>query len=87
MKIKTLLFEIQRSKIQTKIEMSKKVLSPSVTLMEKGTHFERAGSVLYIQKCAKMMAKLTKLLFCKAEIPVLIEGQNVSSIIYSDTLT
>ena len=32
------------------IEISKNVVRPSVTLSEKGTHVERAGSVLYVHK-------------------------------------
>ena len=46
MKIRTLQFEIQRSTFQTMNEISKNIVSPSVTLFEKGTHVERAGSVL-----------------------------------------
>ena len=87
MKIRTLQCEIQRLKIQTMIEISKSIVSPSVTLFEKGTHVERAGSVLSVQKCAKMVAILTKFLFCTEEVPVLIEGQNFSSIRYMDPIT
>ena len=80
MKIRTFQCEIQRLKIQTMIEISKNIVSLSVTLFEKGTHVERAGSVLYVHKCAKMVATITKLLFCTEEVPVLVEGQNFSSI-------
>ena len=80
MKIRTLQCEIQQLKIQTTIELSKKIVSPSVTHFEKGTHVERAGSVLYFHKCAKMVATITKLPFCTEEVPVIVEGQNFSSI-------
>ena len=63
------------------------IVSPSVTLFERGPHVERAGSVSYVHKCAKMVATITKLLFCTEEIPVLVEGQNFSSIIYMDPST
>ena len=55
-------------------------MSPSVTLFEPGTHVERAGSVLYVLKCAKMAATITKPPFCTEEVLVLIQGQNFSSI-------
>ena len=45
MKIRTLQWKVQRLKIQTMIEISKHSVSSSVTLFEKGTHVERAGSV------------------------------------------
>ena len=80
MKIRTLQCEIQRLKIQTMIEISKNIVRPSVTLFEKGTLVERAGSVLYVHKCAKMVATITKLPFCTEEVSVLVEGQNFSSI-------
>ena len=87
MKIRILQCEIQRLKIQTKIEISKNIVSPSVTLFEKGTHVERAGSVLYVHKCVKMVATITKFPFCTEEVPVLLEGQNFSSIRYMDPIT
>ena len=87
MKIRTLQCEIQRLRIQTMVEISKKVVSPSVTLFEPGTHVERAGSVLYVHKCAKMVATMTKLTFCTEENPVLIQGENFSSIRYLEPLT
>ena len=86
MKIKTLQCEIQSLKIQT-VEISKNIVSPSVTLFEKGTHVERAGSVLYVHKYAKMVATITKLPFCTEEVPVLVEGQNFSSFRYMDPIT
>ena len=45
MRIQTFKCETQRLKIQTMIEISKKVLNPSVTLFQRGTHGESAGSV------------------------------------------
>ena len=87
MKIRMLQCEIQRLKIQTMIEISKNIVSPSVTLFEKGTHVERAGCVLYVHKCAKMVASISKLPFCTEEVPVLVEGQNFSSIRYMDPIT
>ena len=57
MKIRTLHWEIQQLKNQTMIEISKNIVSSSVTLFEKGTRVERAGSVLYVHKGAKMVAK------------------------------
>ena len=87
MKIRTLQCEIQRLKSQTVIEISKNIVSPSVTLFEKGTHVKRAGSVLYLDQCAKMLATITKLPFCKEEFPVLVEGQIFSSIRYMDPST
>ena len=86
MKIRTLQCEIQRLKIQTMIETSKNIVSPWVTHFEKGTHVERAGSVLYDHKCAKMLATIPKLPFC-TEVPVLVGGQNFSSIRYMDPIT
>ena len=67
-------------------EILENVVSSSVTLFKKGTHVERTGSVLYVPKCAKMVATITKLLFCTEEFPVLLEGQNFSSIRYMDPL-
>ena len=87
MKIRTLQCEIQRLKIQTMIEISKNTVSPSVTLFEKRTHVERAGSVLYVHKCAKMVARITELPICTEEVPVLVEGQNFSSIRYMEPIT
>ena len=87
MKIRTLQCEIQQLRTQTKIEISTKVVSPSEKLFEPGTHVERAGSVLYVHKCAKMVGAITKLTFCTEEVPVLIQGQNVSSIRYLEPLT
>ena len=68
------------------IEISKNIVSPSVALFEKGTHVERAGSVLYVHKCAKMVATITKLSFCTEEVPVLVESQNFSSIRFMDPI-
>ena len=68
------------------IEISKNIVSPSVTLFEKGNQVERAGSVLYVHKCAKMLATITKLPFCTEEVLVLVEGQNFSSIRYTDLI-
>ena len=45
MEIRTLQCEIQRLKNQTMIEISNNIVSQSVTLFEKGTHVERAGSL------------------------------------------
>ena len=87
MKIRMLQCEIQRLKIQTMIEISKNIVSPSVTLFEKGIHVERAGSVLYAHKCAKIVATITKLPFCTEEVPVLVEGQNFFSIRYIEPIT
>ena len=86
MKIRTLQCEIQRLKIQTMIEISKNIVTPSVALFEKGTHVERSGYV-FVHKCAKMVATITKLPFCTKGVPVLIEGQNFSSIRYIDPVT
>ena len=68
-------------------EISEHVVSPSVTLFEPGTHFERARSGLYVHKCAKMVETITKLSFCTEEVPVLIQGQNFSSIRYLEPIT
>ena len=69
------------------IEISKNIVSPSVTFFEKGTHVERAGSVLYVHKCANLVATVTKLLFCTEEVLVLVEDKNFSSIRYMDAIT
>ena len=87
MNIRTLQCEIQRLRIQTVIETSINFVSPSVTLFEPGTHVERAGSVLYVHKCTKMVATKTKLTFCTEGVPVLVEGQNFSFIRYLEPLT
>ena len=69
------------------IEISKKsIVCPSVTLFEKGTHVKRAGSVLYVHKCAKMVATKTKIPFCTEEVSVLVEGQNFSCIRYMEPI-
>ena len=86
MKIRTLQCEIQRLKIQTMVEISKNSVSPSVTLFEKETHFDGAGSVFNVHKCAKMVASITKIPFCTEEVPVIVEGQNFSSIRYMDPI-
>ena len=59
MKFRNLQCEIQRLKIKTMIELSNKIVVPSVTLFEKRTQVERAGSVLYVHKCAKIVATIT----------------------------
>ena len=87
MKIRTLQCEIQRLKIKTMIEISNKIVIPSVTLFEKRTHVERARPVLYVHKCAKIVATKTKLPFYTEEVPVLVEGRNISSIRYMDSIT
>ena len=87
MKTRTLQCEIQRLKIQRLIELSKKIVSPSAALFEKGTHVESAGSVLYVHKFAKMVATITKHPFCTEEVLVLVEGQKISSIRYMDPIT
>ena len=69
------------------VEISKNIVSPSVTLFEKGTHFEGAGAVFNVHKCAKMVASIAKIPFCTEEVPVLVEGQNFSSIRYMDPFT
>ena len=69
------------------IEISKNIVSPSVTIFEKETHVERAGSVLYVHKCAKKVATKLKLRLCTEEVPVLVEGQHFSSIRYMDPIT
>ena len=45
------------------IEISENIVGPSVTLFEKGNHVERAGSLLYVHICAKMVATINKLPF------------------------
>ena len=40
--------EIHRLRIQTMIEISKNIVSPSLTFFEEGTHVERARSVIYV---------------------------------------
>ena len=70
--IKELLDEKGRI-IRRMIDLSKNVFRPSVTLIEPGTHIKTAG--LYVCKCVKMVAKITKFPFC-AEVPALLEGQN-----------
>ena len=87
MEIRTLQCETQRLRTQTTIEISKSSVSPSVTLFQKGTYVERAGSVLYVHKCAKVVATITKLLFCTEEVLVLVEGQNFSFIRYMAPIT
>ena len=62
-------------------------MSPPVALFEKRNHVERAVSVLYVLNCAKMVATIFKLPLCREELPVLIEGQNVSSIGHFDPFT
>ena len=76
MKIGTLQCDIQRLRVQTRIETLENIVSPSVTLFKKGTHVERARSVLSVDKCAKMVATITKLPFFTEEVPVLVEVRN-----------
>ena len=40
--------EIHQLRIQTMIEISKNIVSPSVTFFEEGIHVKRARSVLYV---------------------------------------
>ena len=87
MKFRRLQCEIQRLKIQTMNEISKHTVSSSVTFFETGTHVERAGSVLYVHKCAKTVATKTNFPYCSEEFPALVEGQNFSSIRYMDPIT
>ena len=42
--------------------------------------------MLYVHKRAKMAATITNLPFCTEEVPVLVEGQNSSSIRYMDPI-
>ena len=86
MKIITLKSEIQQLKIQTMSEVSENIVRPSVTLFEKGTHVESAGSLLYVHKRANMVATITKLHFCTEEECVLADCQNFSFIRYMDTI-
>ena len=67
-------------------ETSINVVSPSVTLFEKSTHVERAGSVLYVHKSAKMVATVIRLPLCTEAVPVSIGGQT-SSIRHMNPLT
>ena len=70
------------------IEKSKNLVSPSVTLLKEGTHVERAGSVLYVLKCAKMVATITKLRFSTGGVSLLVDGQNQNlSIRYINPIT
>ena len=87
MKFRRLQCEIQRLKIQTMNEISKNTVSPSVTFFETGTHVKRAGSVLYVHKCAKTVATKGNLPYSTEEVPALVEGQNFSSIRYMDAIT
>ena len=87
MKVRMLQCEIQLLRIQTMIEISKNIVSPSVTLFEKRTHVERAESVLYVHKCAQMVATITKLPFCTEEVTVLVECQNFTFIRHMDPIT
>ena len=48
---------------------------------------ERAGSVLYVHKNAKIVTTTTKLIFCTEKVPVLLQGQNFSSIRHLEPLT
>ena len=79
--------EIQRLKIQAMIKLPKNIVTLSVTLSEKRTHVERAGTVLHVHKCVKIIATLTKHSFCTEKIPVLVEGQKFSSIRYMEPIT
>ena len=82
MKIRTLKSEIQQLKIQTMNEVSENIVRQSVTLFEKETHVESAGSLLYVHKRAKIVATITKLHFCTEEDSVLADCQNFSFIRY-----
>ena len=75
------------TEIQTVIEISKNIVSSSAKFFEKRTQVKRRGSVLYVHNYGKMVATITKLLFCSEEVPMLIEGQNFSSIGYMDPVT
>ena len=65
MKTRTLQCEIQWLQIPKMIEISKNVVSPSITIFQKRIHVERIGYVLYVHKCAKIEATLTKLPYCR----------------------
>ena len=68
--IRTLHSEFQRLKIETMIEISINTLSSAETLFEKRNHIERAVSVSYVHKCAKMLVRISKLPFCVEKVPV-----------------
>ena len=67
MKIKTFKNEIHFLKIQAKVIVSKSFVSPLATLLEIGTHAEKAGFVLYVlyDKCTYMIALITKFFFAE----------------------
>ena len=67
------------TEIQTMIEISKNIVSPSVKLFEKRTHVKRAGSVFYVHKCSNMVASRSIHPFC-TDVPVLVDGENFSPI-------
>ena len=61
------------------IELSKNIVSLSVKLFGKRTHVKKAGFVLYVHKCAKMVAKKNIHPF-STDVPVIVDGEIFSPI-------
>ena len=53
-----------------------------------GTHAERAGAILYVHRCAKVIVHVVKDQFCTEEVPIRVSsGNNSEGIIYMDPIS
>ena len=53
-----------------------------------GTHAERAGGILYVYRCAKLMIHVVENLFCTEEVPIRVSSDNSSEgIRYMDPIS
>ena len=52
-----------------------------------GTHAERAGGILYVHRCAKVIVHVVENQFCTEEVPVRVFSDNTSEVIrYMDPI-
>ena len=79
--------ELRRLRENTLVGLTTNLDSPLSSGMEEGTHLERAGAVVYLHKCAKMIARATTVNFCTEELPVIIGTNNETQIRYMDPIT
>ena len=53
-----------------------------------GTHAERAGGILYVRRCAKVIVHVVENQFCTEEVPVRVSSDNTSEVIrYMDPIS
>ena len=53
-----------------------------------GTHAKRAGGILYVHRCAKVIVHVVENQFCTEEVPIRVSSGNTSEVIrYMDPIT